>query len=725
MLSTTLGALLALQVGVTVNVHIEPGDRSEGDSVRVEVDSATLASAYLDAGARELVRLARERRDGADRSILAYRTLARELISVGVSALRRERLLFRHESASRIHWRRDGPIDIQALGAREVIPFVSSEVNVPRALERSLPRLAFDPTNSMTSLAVSDSDFIRHPLAPGSEADYRFGSGDTTRIQLPEGHQVTLIELRLIPRRADPHLLSGSLWLETEGWAVVQSTFRLARAFDLERDGDEPDDVEDIPGMFLPIRADFRYLTIEYGLWEMKWWLPRLVAFEGYAQAGRLLRVPIRYERSYSEYHVVGDTLGLPPVRIALAGVDSKPRRRRSRRQCSGSVCRRVRVELPADTALLLTGEHLPHSIFEDGEQLLREDELRDILGRVGGLPAGPADLRAPRLLHPGDRLDLARYNRIEGLSLGARVEAGYGRFDAELTARLGLADLAPRAELALRHETATREVRTAAYRRLTPVTSHPDPLSLANSLDALTIGRDDGDYLDAYGIEVAGEPAGSGRPWYAWRLYAEAQRPLAVETDFSIRRLFDRDFAFRPNLPADRADQFGAALTLRVARGLDPRGFRWGAEADLGAETGTYRFARTAATLGASFPLTDRWHLSLESAAGITHGAAPIQAAWFLGGPATLRGYAPLSAIGDSFWRTRSELSTSAALARIGIFSDLGWAGPRESFGSGRPLLSAGAGASLLDGLIRLDIARALRGPTGWRVDLYIDSGF
>ena len=37
--------------------------------------------------------------------------------------------------------------------------------------------------------------------------------------------------------------------------------------------------------------------------------------------------------------------------------------------------------------------------------------------------------------------------------------------------------------------------------------------------------------------------------------------------------------------------------------------------------------------------------------------------------------------------------------------------------------LLSAGVGASFLDGLVRLDLARALRTPTGWRVDLYLDA--
>jgi hypothetical protein len=59
---------------------------------------------------------------------------------------------------------------------------------------------------------------------------------------------------------------------------------------------------------------------------------------------------------------------------------------------------------------------------------------------------------------------------------------------------------------------------------------------------------------------------------------------------------------------------------------------------------------------------------------------------------------------------------------ARIVVFSDAGWAGTRDDVDLDPPLLSAGVGASFLDGLVRVDLARALREPTGWRVDLYLD---
>jgi hypothetical protein len=60
---------------------------------------------------------------------------------------------------------------------------------------------------------------------------------------------------------------------------------------------------------------------------------------------------------------------------------------------------------------------------------------------------------------------------------------------------------------------------------------------------------------------------------------------------------------------------------------------------------------------------------------------------------------------------------------ARIVLFSDAGWAGDRDDVQLDPLLLSAGVGVSFLDGLVRLDLARALREPKGWRLDLHLDA--
>ncbi|HEX9395068.1 MAG TPA: hypothetical protein VF923_10455, partial [Gemmatimonadales bacterium] len=70
-----------------------------------------------------------------------------------------------------------------------------------------------------------------------------------------------------------------------------------------------------------------------------------------------------------------------------------------------------------------------------------------------------------------------------------------------------------------------------------------------------------------------------------------------------------------------------------------------------------------------------------------------------------------------------RAELANRLPAARLALFSDVAWAGARNAFATSRPLVSAGVGASFLDGLVRIDLARALRAPTGWRLELYSDA--
>jgi hypothetical protein len=165
-----------------------------------------------------------------------------------------------------------------------------------------------------------------------------------------------------------------------------------------------------------------------------------------------------------------------------------------------------------------------------------------------------------------------------------------------------------------------------------------------------------------------------------------------------------------------------GATVALRLAHGLDPVGVRWNAALSLDGATGTYRFLRPALTVGLSGPLPGPLLGSIEGSAGTVLGEVPAQKVWPLGGTPTLRGYHPFVASGTSYWRARAEVGTDFTAGRLILFSDLGWAGQRESFPGRGPLAATGIGASLLDGLLRVDLARALRSPTGWRLSVATD---
>jgi len=697
-------------------------------------------NAYLDAGARDLVRRARERHTVATAAITAYRAVVQERISLGLRALRRDRVFYRREMAGRIAWHRDGPDTITMLGAREAIPVVFSKATVPEDLHGDAPGLAFDPADERLGVGPSDSDFVYHPLARGSEANYRFQSGDTTTISLPDGRTVRLVELRVIPRRDEFRLMTGSFWIDLASDEVVRVVFRPARPFDFERDMAASDrrDVEHIPGFLKPLRGDIRFITIEYALWENRWWLPRLLALDGVATAGSFLSMPLRYEREYSEMEVQADTAvaAVPPPTPTPPPRRHRHHPRRHRQGDATATGDSVAVSdsadardsfvviLPADTSALLTSPLFPASILDENEAVLSEGEARDLSAQLRLLPQTPWQAHPPTLTFGLGGAGLLRYNRVEALSVGARYEFDFGRLGVDLTGRLGVANLQPHLELGVTRETPEVNYRVAGFRRLAVANPATRALGVGNSLGALVLGRDDGGYYRAAGAELLVQPAATAAQSFSWRVFVEHQWQAVKETDASLAHLVRGAHIFPDNVAAQRADEVGAALTVRGVQGGDPMGRRIGADLSMDAAVGTFAFARIALGARAAVPLPAHLLGAVEAAAGTSGGTVPAQGRWYLGGPATLRGYGGLAAAGEAFWRGRLEVATAFPAARVAVFADAGWAGPRADFARGRALTSMGVGASFLDGLLRVDLARALRAPRGggWRLDGYVD---
>ena len=272
-----------------------------------------------------------------------------------------------------------------------------------------------------------------------------------------------------------------------------------------------------------------------------------------------------------------------------------------------------------------------------------------------------------------------------------------------------------------MRAAAATR-VRLAGYSRLAAVDPTARSLGIGNSLNALVLGRDDGDYFRAAGTELTLAPAVTLPQRFSVRVYAERQRRVRSRTDFSVPHAFNKSYGFRPNSVADSADQLGASLTVRAQRGIDPERMRWSTDVTLDGGAGTYGFTRASTTVRFTTPLGGLAG-AIELAGGMSAGRVPVQSYWYLGGPQTLRGYSGNAASGDAFWRGRVELANRWPAARVVLFADAGRAGPRDHLALAKSLAGLGIGASLLDGLVRVDVARAVRSPTGWRVDFYTDA--
>ena len=759
--------------------------------VALATQDTSRADAYLDPGARELVAHARGRREREERLVTAYQATVTQRIGVGIRALRRDRMLFHQEISARIEWRRDSTTRIEVLGARQAIPIAIRGVQVPDDLADEAGSLAFDPSTDYLRLLGDQRDGFVHPLAVGSEGDYRFASGDTNRITLPDGRDIRLVELRFTARRAEFRLMSGSMWFDADSYGIVRAVWRPARPFDMDLDTDRSDhDGDHVPSVLKPIRAEVRYVTIEYGLYGSRWWLPRLLALDAEATMGTLMRVPVRFEQLYVVTGVQGGTeppVGLrhraagsvergsrerddstamdpdslaaaiarcvetatavrdsaeapdadrPGLRVhvgpgpdgragprgaAAAGrtaerLATRRRARRCTRQAKGLEPDLV-VVVPRDTMGLLTSPTLGAPVLDMGD-VISETELRDLGHEIGALPQQPWQFRSS--LSFGPAAGLVRYNRVEALSVGARASFDLGRLQLDGMARIGVGDLSPNAEIGLTRPAQGARYRLAGYRRLAAVDPNARSLGIGNSLTSLLFGRDDGDYFRATGIELTGAPGPTGGSWYAWRVFAERQDSVKKETDASLPHLFDAGRGFRPTIVAARADQLGGSLTLRGYHAYRS-GAGLGADVTAEAQRGDFDFGRGALTTRLTLPLGSRV-LGLELAAGTSTGAVPVQSFFYLGGPSTLRGYGGNAASGPSFWRARAELGAGIPGARLAVFGDAGWAGPRAQFGKGSALVAAGIGASFLDGLIRMDLGRAMRTPRGWRMDFYAD---
>jgi hypothetical protein len=563
-------------------------------------------------------------------------------------------------------------------------------------------------------------------LAPGSEASYRFATGDSSVVVFGDGRTITLRELRIIPRRLDVRLLGGSFWIDEASHAVVRALIRPARPFDFEQDVAEGDDK--IPGIVKPIRIDIRFLTIDYGLWAGRWWMPRLIAMDAVATAGSFLQMPVRYERVYDDYEVSGDTAQRRAVRppVATAAEDSIARaacHEREEREhisckCSNGHCLAFSVNIPTDTAALLSSTALPPSFGSANDSLISAGEMEELTRGLGKLPSAPWQFKA----RP-PRWGLARYNRVEGLALGARGELDLGRLRLDGAGRIALSDGEPDLEAGLVRETGTARFRLAGYRRPAAVDPTARSLGIGNSLSALLLGRDDGDYFRATGAELTIVPAVTLPQRFALRFYAEWQRRALKRTDFSLPHAVHDDHVFRPNITADSADQVGASLLVRTQRGIDPERPQWTADVTLDGSAGTFGFGRASTTLRVTTPLGRSLAGALELGGGMSAGRVPVQSYWYLGGPGTLRGYGGGAASGDAFWRARLELANRWPAARVVVFGDVGRAALRDQLSLAKSLVGVGVGVSFLDGLVRLDLARAVRTPTGWRLDFYTDA--
>ena len=784
-----LSTLLAVQTGApppdsvrrdstrNVSISMTNARRARRD---IPLTPALLASAYRDAGARAMIARAREVRTVQDSLLQSYEAMGTLRISVGarLRAVGRDRLVWRLESARKIQWQRGVGAHVEVLGARAVAPVVSSDIMPvrdispgPLAIPYYPGRESLWPMGQVGNVMAEGGIWI-HPLSAGAEAYYLYTTGDSIAYRLQDQRVIRVTEIRLSPREPRPDLVAGSFWFDAITGQLVRAIYRPSVPMDLRMTFGADTDTTTLRWL-RPLTMTVKSVNVEFGLHEGRWWLPRRQAAEAEAQV-TFARVPTTMEQTY-DYTSINALSSLAPIvvdstrggivvpdggpdladvpkadRDSLARLDSAYRtartdelrrdlraaRRALRAKITADHCAanggfrtatrgndsiRVALRVPCDSATLVGSPALSESIFEAGDDPLTEADVR-MLERALGM--GSQAALSPTRPTFGYGVDLIRYNRVEGLSVGAELRQQFGAgFAGQLVGRIGVADLHPRGELLLTRSDAFRTIGLGAYERLGVANDWGNPLGFGASLNALLFGRDEGLYYRSTGLELTGR--GEEGSLFSWRVFGERHRLAEVETHFSLPHAIN-GLRFRDNIAADRADLVGAGARFHASYGLDPEELRALGDLRVEGATGDFDFARAMLELTLSRALAGNVQGSLTVAAGTSAGLVPTQRLWYLGGVHTVRGQPLAAAAGDAFWIGRGEIGYAVPVVKPSIFTDLGWAGPRRDWRSpGNPISGAGIGLSILDGMLRLDLAKGLRPNRGVRFDLTLEARF
>lgn len=751
------------------------GGKRVGVPRHLTVTDAHRATAFSDTAARNLLLGARAARLHQDSALLGYdvRSLQRFSFGVAFGENARMRNIVTYENASRVRWQRERGVVVDVQGARMssgMIPRNSIDDN-EASISASVPyypgRDELWVGTGIVAGEVDDREMV-HPMADGAEAYYVYESGDTASIRA----STTLIrirELRVRPRRVAWNLVVGSLWFDEDRGTLVRAAFRFAAPFDFWLNLRDIDSAaarqlsENVPRVVRPllpgVRGQMQAVTLEYALYDGRFWLPRARYAEGVVQVS-IARLPYRLEESfrYDAVNGIDSLAGLPP--IVVPPVEPLTLRNAERRDSIQAVQRARRdsvskgqipawraadpacdtsafysdvrfaaddptpvlTRVPCDRRTLAASTALPPDQAPDTADLFGTKARAALVANVMSMRVQPLFALQRPTVHAG--AGLLRYNRVEGLSLGVAVRQQLGAgYAVVLTGRLGMADLVPNTTLEVQRTDLQHTWTLAGYRRLAAV-GDDNPLSAGSSLGALLFGRDEGYYYRRAGLELAYTSAPlSSDARVGWRVFAERQQSASTNATWSLGRPM-RD----SNITAITARYAGVAIdgsrTIGSPSGLQLTSVMQleGAVTDADARSGYGRYMAQlslARSIGA-------FAGAVQLSGGSSLGQLPPQRMWYVGGTRTLPGLSFGTAGGDAFWLARAEVSRGIPLIRPVVFADLGWAGARSRWHRGyRPLSDVGIGLRALDGLVRADVARALYPVSRTRLSLSLERKF
>lgn len=640
--------------------------------------------AYLDEAARRLVHGARAALESTRQAIDTYGALVRERLAFDAPTGRHDRPWIRGERVLRAQWSRSGPGAFDLLEDRFRHPGIGpARPGHFQGLRAG--RLPVDPLADPFALGLAlftggdaAGIAVRGPLGPGAERYYQFRSGDTTVVRLRDGETIRTVAVTAIPRYRSIRLVTAIMWIDPESHGLVRAAYRPAKRIDhelsgvlRERDGwwvglrvDPGDSVpagppDTRPGLFgrlvnrtftavlLGMETDLSSVIVDFAPAQPGRWLPSSVLWTGYAG-------------------VESVTATGPVARTLPFVIDWTA--------CPAGVGDCDRTPESADDA---PAWDVPRA---------RADALQlgDSLAGVGdGEGGGPGEAASPWYLYPPVlTLSLMRYNPVEGVSVGAQARRDFGWVRSVLTARVatGGRKEAPDLDLTLQRDRPGGRVQFSVYRALR--TGAPGAGGVDGLPPTLVFEGDSLDFHWSTGAAVRFLPGSGERLGFSLGLYAERDRETG-NGDELIRA--GAELAWKPWWGGLGRESIGAGGTVGVR-----------------AAAGDRAHVRTMVEGAVLLPLAARISLGLQGGVADVSGDPLPLDLWEIGATgAWLRGYS--QAIETSrAWMARADLQFPARFVRLSLFGD--WASAE-----GEDYLSAGAGLVILDGFLRVDVARGL----------------
>ena len=701
----------------------------------VPADSA--ADAYLDDTARRLVLGVRAARDTARLSLDSYTAVIRERMAFEMPAVRRSRPWINGERTARVRWSRHEPTIVHVLAARFRQPLVGA--NEPEYFGGlRTERFAADPLGdpfafgfSVFAQSPGAAATTYSPLEDGSERHYRFRSGDTIAVQLSDGRTRRAIAVTVVPRFRSIRLVSAIMWIDPESLGLSRVAYRLAKPINREFSWQLRSGGRWSPGLMVGIHPlgsadstladiapgsaptftdrlvngalnasvprfemDISTVVADYGLWEMRHWLPRSVTWRGHITVAEGVTATGVVPPSVPA--MIDWTLEIEDIRER--GADAAPgtpataaEALRMWRQEGDSIDGEPAADpgetvtiTPADRESLTTSDLLPPNLWE-GAHTVDDATLERIASELADIGTGEEEEHReapnPWLFDPPVKtLRLLRYNPVEHLSLGTRLHRDFGWGRAALTARVGTARLElPDIDLTLQRDHSSHRMLVSFYRSL----RDGDPAQGRAGAPGVYVTGDPADFHWSHGAAIRFLPPAGERNWLSLRLFAEQDADIVSDTE---RNRVGAVAAWRPWWGGPEQGSLGG-----------------GGRASLRASAGDNPHARAVVETALLIPLPARLALGMQAGAARVWGEPAPQDLWRIGGSGYwLRGHSGAFRA-SRIQMARVDLHRPVRFFRLSVFGD--WARA-----AGDDFYAVGAGLVFMDGMIRMDVARGLR---------------